>query len=418
MHGVFNSSQPKHKSQPKNTYKVGHSIRLLSSHDILKAQITQELFELVYPLSQLPEDYFELCYKGLVKQFAAYANILPRNLEHGLGSLYCTSLYGAYHTLKMFIEDKPESDCLWRFAVFSAALMKKSNAPALAYQVIITDSEGHYVEKWNPFEGSLEAVNAKYCKLYTWNNLFVHNHAILIGMAIKQIMPDQPMKWLQTNGDLFSQWLDCLQSEHDTAGVLGEALEPLKDESLIETWEDRLTVEQVETPETAPGEILDQWIREAIANGDIKINTPDAPIQIISDGISDAMFVDQGVSHGFAQKIANSPVSMAQAVAQFHSLVGPSQQHALALAMPGLTRRNSFMGAAASGGGESRKVHTGGLVDPSSYFEKNKNPAKSTHVIESKKGASDSSRKRLGNIIEDKGNAQASKKTNFSTRSF
>jgi|GEM_PF-3509766 len=416
MRGVFSASQPSQDHQPKNTYKVGHSIRLLTSDEMLNAQITQELFDLVLPLSLLPEDYFAICYKDLVKQFAAYVNILPINLEHGLGSLYCGSLYGAFHTLKQFVEEKPEADCLWRYAVFSAALLNKANAPAQACQVIITDSDGHYIEKWNPFEATLEESNAKYAKLYTWNHLFVHNYAILKGMCVQQIMPDQPMKWLQSNGDLFSQWLDCLQSEYNTAGVLGEALEHLNDEGLVLLWEDKLEVEQVETPETLQGELLDEWIREAISNGDIKINTPDAPIQIVSDGLSDAMFVDQGVANSFAQKIASSPTSMAQAVAQFYAIIGPSQLHALALTIPGTTRRSSLMtrGSAASG----TKMHSGHLVDPSSYFGKDKNPAKSTHTAQTKQNQSSSAQQKLTNIVEMKSKATQTKSSHFNARSF
>lgn len=416
MRGVF-SHAPMPSESTKNTYKVGHSIKLQKAKDIIAANITQSLFELIYPLAELPEDYFAIIYKQLIDQFASYVNILPRKLDAGLGSLYCGSVYGAYHTLKQFVDDKPEADCLWRFAVFSAALLKQCNVPAKQYQVIITDSEGRFRQRWNPFYNTFEEIDAQYCKLYDYSNLYVHNHAILMGLALSKTMPQECLQWLASNGDLFSQWLDCLQSEYDTAGILGEALEPLKDEEEISLWEEKLAVELVETPETAPGEILDQWIREAIKDGSIKINTPDAPLQIIRDGLSDAMFVEQGIIKNFAAKLATSPISAAAAAAQFHALFGPSQQHALAMAMPGLTRRNSLMSSGAASSNHTQ-VHKGVLLDPASYFGKEQTPAKSEFANQNsaKKGAE--SMKALNKIIEAKGTGSEKDQNNYRQRAF
>jgi hypothetical protein len=195
--------------------------------------------------------------------------------------------------------------------------------------------------------------------------------------------------------------------------VLGEGLEPLKDEDIIFNYEERIPVELIETPETAPGEILDQWIREAIANGDLKINTPDAHVHIVRDGLSDAMFVDPGVIRDFARKMASSPLSTAAAVAQFHAIFGPSQQHALALAMPGLTRRNSLM-SGGSAGGTQQKVLNVQRVDAGRYFGKDKIPAKSDYVSQAK---TNESLTKLESII--KGNdASSTSKSSFSTRRF
>jgi hypothetical protein len=378
MRGVFatGQSQPSPSNKSLKTFKVGHSIKLQTANDLLYAKHTKELLEQVKPLSQLPDDYFVLCYKVLVKKFAAFVNVLPSSLDRGLGSLYCGSLYGAYYTLKLFIQEKPESDCLWRWAVFSAALLKQVNTPSKLYQVIVTDSEGHFKERWNPFGGSLEDIGAKFCKLYPFNHLFVHNHAILMGFCIGQVVPTEAMKWLQSNSDLLSQWLDCLQSEHDVAGVLGQALAPLKNEELTLPYEEKISVDLIETPETAPGEILDQWIREGIANGSIKINTPDSPLQIVRDSLTDALFVEKGVIRQFAQKIANSPVSMAAAVAQFYALFGPKEQRAMAFAMPGTTRP-AGLGLSSQ---TAKSVQTGQVFDAGAYFGKDQIPAKSGYV--------------------------------------
>jgi hypothetical protein len=396
MRGVFSTSQPQPSKKSFKTFKVGHSIKLQTANDLLYARITKDLFELVQPLSQLPDEYFALCYKKLVKKFAAFVNVLPRSLDRGLGSLYCGALYGAYYTLKLFIQEKPESDCLWRFAVFSAALLNEANTPSKLYQVIVTDSEGHFKERWNPFGGTLEEIGAQFCKLYPFNNLFVHNHAILTGLCISQIVPTEAMKWLQSNGDLFSQWLDCLQSEHDVAGVLGQALAPLKNEELTLPYEEKISVDLIETPETAPGEILDQWIREGIANGSLKINTPDSPLQIIRDSLTDALFVEKGVIRNFTQKIANSSVSMAAAVAQFYALFGPKEQRAMAFAMPGTTRPAGLGLSSQS----AKTVQTGHVFDAGSYFGKDHIPAKSGYVSEVKTEKTSTALNDLNQIVK------------------
>ena len=400
MRSVFSNTQPQSSQKSLKTFKVGHSIKLQTAKDLLDARITKDLFELIEPLSQLPENYFALCYKKLVKQFAAYVNVLPRDLDRGLGSLYCGSLYGAYYTLKMFIQDKPESDCLWRFAVFSAALLKQANTPCKLYQIVITDSDGHFRERWNPFHNTLENIEAQFCKLYPLNNLFVHNHAILMGLCISQIVPNEAMKWLQSNSDLFSQWLDCLQSEHDIAGVLGQALEPLKDEELTIPYEEKIRVDLIETPETAPGEILDQWIREGITNGSLKVNTPDSPLHVVRDGLTDALFVEQGVIRNFAQKIANSPIGMAAAIAQFYAIFGPNEQHALAFAMPGTTRRSALSGGISA---PSKQVRTGQMIDPGSYFLKDQIPAKTEHASSQTNKNTAAAERSLEKIINNSG---------------
>ena len=417
MRGVFTSPN-KHKTndKPKNIYKIGHNVRLLKTNEILNASITKELLDALKPITALPEEYFQACYIDLIKNFAGYVNILPSSLQNGLGSLYCNSLYGAYYTLKQFVEESPEADCLWRFAIFSAALLHKANRPAMAFQVTINDPEGAYIDQWNPFVGSLEQQQAQFCKLYELNHIYVHNYAILMGMAIQQIMPHVTLQWLQTNTDLFAQWLDFLQSEEGSAGILGQALEVLlTEQDLIANYDERLHVELVETPTTIAGEALEQWIREGIQNGDIKINTPDAPLHIVRDGLSDALFIDQGVAKQFNAKLAQFSTSAAAAVAQFYAIFGPSQQHALAMSQPGLTRRNSLVS------GPSSTIHTGQLLDSGQMFGKNKTPAESPYVQNNKMSISEkkvliNNLTKLESIINDKSNNTP--KQQFSNRSF
>ena len=324
-------------------------------------------------MSQLPEDYFEICYIHLIRNFARFINVLPYSLNDGLGSLYCRSIFGAYHTLKTFIKETPQADCLWRYAVFSAALLKACNVPAKIYQVNIADAEGVFLKKWNPFAGPICNGMNQFCKLFSLKTLFAQNHAILMGMLVQQIMPTQGLQWLQTNGDLFSQWLDCLQSEVESSGVLGEALEALLDDAdLIANQDERLSVELIETPETLAGEALDQLIREAIENGDVKINTPDSPIQIIKDGLTDLLFIEQGVIKDFRSKLAMFTTSAAGAVAMASAIFGNSDQHTLIFTMPGLGNRNSSLM-----GGIPTQLKSGTFRSAGEYFNKNAIPAKS-----------------------------------------
>ena len=237
-----------------------------------------------------------------MSKFAGYVTVLPKYFDAGLGSLFTNSVYGAFYALKKFTEEQPTSDCLVRFAVFSAALLKKAHLPARDFQVIITEANGAYIDRWDPFAGSLEE-QGKICKLYTQGSLFYNNYAILMGMVITQIMPEHAMKWLQSNGDLFAQWLDCLQTEVQVEGMLGEALEMIGiDADLIADYDDAIDVELVET-KTEPGEILDQWIRDGIDNGTLKVNSTDGNVFIINDGVSDALFVDPGVAKSMPKKM-------------------------------------------------------------------------------------------------------------------
>ncbi|MDF1796803.1 MAG: DNA-binding domain-containing protein [Coxiellaceae bacterium] len=320
---IFNrKDKSKSTTRQVQQSKLGHSIKVVDIDHLLGSRHHQKILTQVKELSLLEGDHFRLVYDKLIRDFAAYVQVLPATMRGGLSGLLNESLFSAYYNLKALVAEKGDSaDALLRYAVFSGGLLRRVSHIVERFRVVITDDKGHYVKEWNAFDSDMLTQGAQYYKLFPMGPLLTTNHTILMGMIIRLLMPKEGFEWIANDTELFHEWLNAMETEDHLQGRVGSALAYIlreDNEFLIDALPD-VEVEQIETPDTIHGESLYLWIKRNIEEQNFKINTADALLHIVNNGL----FIEYpGLVREFVTKVYAVPVNFNVVFQQFGNLFG------------------------------------------------------------------------------------------------
>ncbi len=320
---IFNRrNKSKSTTRQVQQSKLGHSIKVVDVDQLLKSRHHQKILDHISDLSLLDDEHYKPVYDKLIRNFAAYVQVLPASMRGGLSGLLNESLFSAYYNLKSLVAEKGEqADALLRYAVFSAGLLRRVSHIVERFRVIITDDKGHYVKEWNAFDSDMITQGAEYYKLFPMGPLLTTNHTILMGMIVRILMPREGFDWIANDTELFHEWLNAMETEDHLQGRVGSALAYILQEDvefLLDALPD-VEVEQIETPDTIHGESLYLWIKRNLEEQNFKINSADAMIHVVSNGL----FVEYpGLIREFVSKVYAVPVNFNVVFEQFGNLFG------------------------------------------------------------------------------------------------
>lgn len=229
-------------------------------------------------------------------------------------------LLRGYNALKLYVEQNSESSVLERYAVFTAATLNDIGHLFLNQTVYITDEQGAFLKSWDPFQGPL-CVNsdASYYRLLQ-KRVTQRNLNSLTSLLARQILSEKGFLWLTSNMALFMDWLEALCGEGQAGiGKLVRLLQLIKQN--LEQFMQSLPLIEVplyESPATQYGDAFFSWLKEGIANKQIKVNSADSGIHVVPEGV----FIDkQGIFKQFVE-LYNVPVNMYVVFQQFGNLFG------------------------------------------------------------------------------------------------
>lgn len=322
---IFGKKPTPEKKKKRNVQlsKVGHSIKVVDVDHLLASKHHRALLDHTEQLSQLEGDHYNAVYDQLTKNFAAYVQVVPSKVRGGLSGLLNESLFSAYYNLKALDAEKKDSaDALFRYAAFSASLLRRVAHVVERFRVVITDDKGHYVKEWDPFASNMIEQNAGYYKLFPLGPLLTTNHAVLMGMVVHLLMPKEGLDWLRRDPELFHEWLNAMEVEEGhLQGRLAPALVYILREDadfLLDALPDIL-VDQVATPDTTHGEAFYSWLRRGLEDQSIGVNGNDAMVHIVNNGL----FIEfPGLVRDFVTKVYAVPVNFNVVFQQFGNLFG------------------------------------------------------------------------------------------------
>lgn len=319
---MFVKSKTKNVARPTNlqVYKSGHLLPVLRAGELLGNPRLQSLIEDVQKLCKLPNDYFESLYETAIHNFAEFVQILPMKVNRPLSGLLNQSLARANLVLKNFILEQGKNiDPLWNYAVFTAALFSDVSKVIINQKIIIVDKEGNFIDDWRPFEGSMVSLG-KYYKIYPIANVFERLRHTITPLLARQLLPELGFLWLTSDPKVFADWMDALRGDDDRGGKVSRALALIRREDEIALFESipRIDVEQLESEATVHGEAFLNWLKNAIANNDIKINSSDAHVHVVEPGV---LFLEKKIFKQFSD-LYNVPVSMHAVFTQFGNMFG------------------------------------------------------------------------------------------------
>ncbi len=277
-------------------YKEGYLLPVLQSGDMMDSFRYQAVIQQLQTVSGLEEEAFHELYVKLIHAFAACVQLLPRQTNGLLGGLLSEGIARAI--LVMQAPENQSLSLLNKYALFSAAMLCDVGHVVCSHCVIITDKEGDFLEEWNPFAGVMPFNQGTYYKIYPRHYLQQRLQGSITVLLARQLMPREGFLWISSDFDIYSQWLDALNGEDGRGGGIRRALALIKLDDIMDLLNalGQLSEELLVPAVNREGEAFFRWLRDGITNQTIAVNTSDALVHIVNEGV----FIDDKIIKKFS----------------------------------------------------------------------------------------------------------------------
>lgn len=255
-------------------------------------------------------------YLPIIKKFAEFVQDIPLKrtkafkqeisfLERGLQRSTRTLLL----CLKYFFPDKTDfesisdSDALWIYAAFTAALFLDIGKLIAKYTLLLYDKNHQLIDEWNFF--SVSMINHGYYYKINYikenkDNLKYSSTPILAGKILDSVtdtfLKNDCLNWIASDKKVLESWIDILSGKKDRIPMTSfMSMIPFAEIDIIEKYRINAPI-SVDNPN---GELFLQWLRKEIENGKIVIGEKNAKV-IISNGkilISTVLFEEFAELH-------------------------------------------------------------------------------------------------------------------------
>jgi hypothetical protein len=273
-------------------YQLGQLLPVWPSSKLLASTRQHLLLDEIQQLSALPEEHFKALYRPAINQYAEFVQVLPTEPRGALGGLLNLGLVRATLALRQFANDagsRFDADPLINYAIFTAGLFFDAAKMISQQQISICDSEGNYLQEWYPYLGSMVDQRLEYYKIYPYETTIYQglNHDAAALLA-RQMMPSEGFAWLSSDLEIFIDWLASLRGEHGEGGRrISRALALLKLEDILELMRSltQISIDLIDPKELQLDDQFYIWLREGLANGSIAINTAEASVHMLDNGL-------------------------------------------------------------------------------------------------------------------------------------
>ena len=312
----------KSKTFRLQAYKPGKRIPVFSAQSLLADKKHQFFIQQASELSALPREHFDAFYKVFIHRFVEFVQVLPTQNSDPLCGLMNEGLLRGINVLHQLIIKYKHATPLERYAVFTAAVLGDVANAVVNQKIFITDEQGAFVKEWRPFEGSLtDDKEAEYYKIMPLSSTYYRLRYAITPLLARQLLPKKGFEWISGDMRIFADWLDALRGEDaEGAGRMAHTLQLFrtKPEGFIDSLP-AITVNLEESSETKYGDAFFEWLKEGLANGSIKVNTSDANVHVMSEGV----FIEKaGIFKQYIDLHGNLPVNMFSVFQQFGNLFG------------------------------------------------------------------------------------------------
>lgn len=317
-----NSKRPKASKTDVQSYKAGHILPVLDAKDLLGGARHQAYLNRLQIFCDINDTQFDILYRKLIDQFAEYVQLVPAQASSTLGGLLNEGLARALAAIQVTREEFARKDPLFEYAAFTAALMLDISKMVINQRIIICDKEGKFKSCWRPFVGGLKTFGEFY-KIYTIPPTLQRIDRAITPLLARQLLPEIGFKWLSYDLRVLADWLDALAQDDSSGAKLTQILTLFKNnlaEILAQLQQLPFDVKQLPADALKHAEAFLNWLREGLANGDIKFNSEDAAVHFLENG----MLLEDKLFKTFTDRYYES-VNMMTVRDQFRHLLGNSE---------------------------------------------------------------------------------------------
>jgi len=272
--------------KPNEVYKKGFLLPIIEAVDFLSPEPYQTLFKQINSDCGLPKEYYSAFYLKVIQQFVEFVQLFPTRFSGPLGSIINSSLARATLALRSFRDEYEQMDPVRAYALFTAALFQSISTVLTHQRVVLTTEEGEFIENWNPFTGSIVG-RAKYYRILPIGLVNQHLDYPSRYLFARQLMPVKGYQWIAGDLEVLADWFDALRDPGGERGSFAHILSHLKRDELfaLESLLAQPPIQQKWSIATEHGEAFYHWLREGIDQEKIAINTSDAGLHIVREGL-------------------------------------------------------------------------------------------------------------------------------------
>jgi integrating conjugative element relaxase (TIGR03760 family) len=240
----------KNKKKPLSERPAVHRdpTPILSADILLSTEKRQQALNDIRSLLNLPDDEFQKLFLSVAESFAEFVQNLPeteRSYYAGIGGMLDHGLERA--SLSLFLcrtyllpenstlASVSESEMLWVYAVFTAALFYDIGKIAIKHVITLTDQTGNTVKSWQLFDGPMTHENASHYVYGFSEEHHDHMRWMVTPLLARQLLSKEGFSWLASDSDVLESWLALLSDEHRQVGSLFTVI-PLADAQLLESY--------------------------------------------------------------------------------------------------------------------------------------------------------------------------------------
>ena len=271
-----------------DVYKEGVLLPVLKGEDIFSSGRYALFIKQLRGLVDVDSTYFAALYEPLIFKFSQFVQALPAQPYGPLYGLLNCSLVRALSALQQFVLHSSEQEAkpIYRYAVFSAALLLDISKVVTQQKIMVTDDEGHYIEDWMPHLGEPLIAEGLYYRFYFYTAAYHRLDNSLVVMLAKHTMPQVGYEWLSSDFKVFADWMDALQGNSSHGGRITQVLDHLPLEHLDKLLRSlgHLQIDMIEPGDQLGNEFY-HWLKSGIADGSIKINEKNALVHVVNEGV-------------------------------------------------------------------------------------------------------------------------------------
>ncbi|GLR77514.1 TraI domain-containing protein (plasmid) [Azospirillum oryzae] len=252
-----------------------------------------------------PDEDYNRIILPVIERFASYIHLLPSSEHHhhkGAGGAFRHGLEVAFSAGRssgahIFMPEgtpleRKGVEIRWQAAIFFAGLLHDVGKPVTDVEVVNADGS----LMWSPYSETIsEWANKHGIERYflRWKRNRGNEHRILGGSIAQSLIPKHVVHWLNEGGSDINQTLNLYLSGSEKLKHLLVDLVTKADSASVER--DLVATGHGKIRDPGFGVPVEQFVLDAmrrlLADGTWKINEPGARVWVVSDGVTDGVFV-------------------------------------------------------------------------------------------------------------------------------
>lgn len=296
----------------KNNVSMRSLFPISTADTLLSLNQRKNTVKNIRKIINISDEHFNILYQSLIDNFVEFVQLLPINNGARFGSLIDDGLLRALLALQLqknAAEDQ-ELDPLFVYVLFSTALLYNVGFVTNDRTVVISERDGAFVREWLPDKGKMLALDGgNFYRIRYAHGMSTELSRLATPLFAQQLMPLVGRNWIAQDLTAYSTWIALLNGSqivtNDLKPYFDRANKKLSDE--LSKDKNIIAVSNIgirEPEETSLGEDFIEWLKKGLDAGNIDINTPNADVHVIDDGL----FLEvPGIIQKFCAQSAKNP---------------------------------------------------------------------------------------------------------------